>query len=204
LFEGQPLPSPASIGRFLHEQGLTRAYEKHSPLLVPERNPAEVPHAAWEMDARGYERVPDVGLVSLINLNDRCSHARLLSYPVWVGDKRCTRHPTTEDYQTALRLAFTEWGMPIQLQVDRESMFFDNTTQSPFPTRLHLWLLALNIELVFGRPRCPTDQGMTQRSHQLWAAQCLQGQTYSDWFALYWTLHQRRGVCVQGVNGGRS
>jgi hypothetical protein len=190
--ESQPLPSIASIGRFLHEQGLVRPYEKHQRLPVAARDPAQQPHAAWEMDARGYSRIPEVGLVSLIQLNDRCSHLRLLSYPVWVGEQRCTRHPTTEDYQTALRLAFTDWGLPRQVQVDHESMFFDNKSKSPFPTRLHLWLIALGIDLVFGRPHCPTDQGMTERSHQLWAAQCLEGQLYPDWHTLYWTLRQRR------------
>jgi transposase len=136
--ERQPLPSIASIGRFWHEQGVVRPYEKHQNLPVAARDPAQQPHAAWEMDARGYGRIPDVGLVSLIQLNDRCSHVRLLSYPVWVGEQRCIRHPTTEDYQTALRLAFTDWGLPEQLQVDHEAMFFDNKSKSPFPTRLHL------------------------------------------------------------------
>jgi len=189
---GRAIPSPASIGRFLREQALTRPYEKHHALPAPARHPAEQPHAVWEMDARGYGKVPDVGIISLVNLNDRCSHARLLSYPVWVGDQRCTRHPDTDDYQTALRLAFTDWGLPRQLQVDRESVFIDNHSKSPFPTRLHLWLLALGIDLVFGRCGRPTDQGMTERSHQIWDAQCLIGQRYVDWDALYGTLRQRR------------
>ncbi|MCP4308256.1 MAG: transposase [bacterium] len=191
-FTGQRTPSAASIGRFLREQNLTRSYEKHSAIAEPDHRPAEEPHEVWEMDARGYSRVPDVGVVSLVNLNDRCSHARLLSYPVWLGDKRCQRHADTEDYQTTLRLAFSDWGLPKQLQVDHESVFVDNRSKSPFPTRLHLWLVALGVELVFGRPARPTDQGMTERSHQLWAAQCLQGQRYADWDDLYLALHKRR------------
>lgn len=186
------LPSPASIGRFLREQGLTRPYQKHQTLPAPVRYPADQPHDVWEMDARGYSKVPDIGVISLVNLNDRCSHARLISYPVWVGHQRCTRHPDSEDYQTALRLAFTDWGLPRQLQVDHESVFVDNQSKSPFPTRLHLWLCALGIDLVFSRPGRPTDQGMTERSHQIWEAQCLVGQLYGDWHALYGTLHQRR------------
>lgn len=191
-FAGQALPSPASIGRFLKAQHLSRGYEKHGMLPVPDRALASTPHAIWEMDARGYSRVPEVGIVSLIDLNDRCSHVRLLSYPVGVGSQRCQRHPNTEDYQTALRLAFTDWGLPQQLQVDHEAMFADNTSKSPFPTRLHLWLLALGIDLLYGRRGRPTDQGMTERSHQLWAAQCLQGARYPTWLALYLVLRQRR------------
>ena len=191
---GQTLPSASSIERFLSAEGLSRSYEKHNDLPEPDRHPAQKPHEVWEMDARGYSKVPDAGFISLINLNDHCSHARLLSYPVWVGDKRCTRHPDTEDYQTALRLAFTDWGLPEQLQVDHDSVFVDNRSKSPYPTRLHLWLVALHVALIFGRRSRPTDQGMTERSHQLWAGQCLTGQHFIDWDHLYQTLHERRDV----------
>jgi hypothetical protein len=191
-FTGQRIPSPASIGRFLREQGLTRPYKRHGHLPQPARQPAAKPHDVWEMDARGYSQVPDVGVITLVNLNDRCSHARLLSYPVWLGHKRCQRHADTGDYQTALRLAFTDWGLPRQLQVDHETVFVDSSTTSPFPTHLHLWLIALGVDLIFGRPARPTDQGMTERSHQLWARQCLQGQRYTDWEALYLALRKRR------------
>lgn len=191
-FEQQRLPDPSSIGRFLREQGLSRRYERHSPLPEEEKASAQAVHEVWEMDARGYEYVPDVGVITLIDLNDRFSHLRLLSYPCWLGHKRCQRHADTADYQTALRLAFTDWGRPQRLQVDRESVFYDNTSQSPFPTRLHLWLLALGIQLTFGRPNQATDQAMTERSHQLWDGQCLQGQQYPAWQSLYLTLQQRR------------
>ena len=33
---------------------------------------------------------------------------------------------------------------------------------------------------------------MTERSHQLWASQVIQGATFADWQALYDALHQRR------------
>jgi transposase len=190
-FEGQTLPSASSIGRYLKEQGLSQRYEPHHDLPQPKYQPAERPHQIWEMDARGYAYVPDIGVISLINLNDRLTHARLTSYPCWVGNKRCQRHPNTQDYQTVLRLTFTRWGLPERLQVDHDSVFHDNTSQSPFPTRFHLWLIALGIDLTFSRHRRPTDQGMTERSHQLWAAQCLQGQTYMAWEDLFDNLLRR-------------
>jgi hypothetical protein len=144
------------------------------------------------MDARGYQMVPEVGLITLINLNDRYSHVRLLSYPCFLGRQRVMRHPTTEDYQAVLRLCFTQWGLPERIAVDHESVFYDNLGKSPFPTRLHLWLLALGVALFFGRPGRPTDQGMTERSHQLWARQVLQKQRFADWNSLYHALEQRR------------
>jgi transposase len=191
-FEGQPLPGRSSIARFLKEQELTRPYARHSELPQPQARSANAPHEEWEMDARGYQRVPAVGVIALINVNDVFSRVKLLSHPCWLGDKRASRHPNTEDYQLVLRLTFTEWGLPDRLAVDHDSVFYDNTSPSPFPTRLHLWLLALGISLTFGRKGRPVDQGMTERSHQTWYHQVLQGQSFPSWRALQKALNNRR------------
>ena len=191
-FAGQRVPSAASIGRWLKAEKLTRVYERHSELPQPPPQLAQRVHHLWQMDARGYDRVPAVGGVSLVQLNDCLSHARLLSFPVWLGPERPQRYVQTDDYQAALRLAFSEWGLPERVQVDRDPVFCDPKGKSPFPSRLHLWLLALGIDLVFGRAYRPQDQGLTERSHQLWATQCLVGQQFDDWQDLFLALHQRR------------
>jgi len=191
-FKGQRLPSPSSIAEFLNEQGLTRPYERHSELPQPKQRATRAPHEEWEMDSRGQERVPDIGLVALINLSDEFSKAKIISYPCTVGQKRATRRPRTEDYQLVLRLAFTEWGLPDRIAVDHDSVFYDNTCKSPFPTRFHLWLLALGVDLVFGRHGRPTDQATVERSHQTWAWQALEGQTFAEWKQLRAYLVQRR------------
>ncbi len=191
-FADHTLPSLASIGRLLQEEDLTKRYERHSPLPESTGPKASAPHETWEMDARGYEKVPDIGIISLINLNDRFTHLRLLSYPLQVGVRRVARYGDTDDYQTVLRLAFTDWGLPQQIQVDRDSVFYDNKSKSPYPTRIHLWLLALGVSLTFGRPRQPTDQGQTERSHQIWEAQSLEGQQFESWSQLYLALRERR------------
>jgi transposase len=191
-FAGQSLPDRSSIARFLKEERLARVYEHHHALPQPRSSPLKQPHEEWEMDARGHGYVSGVGVVTLIHLNDRLSRLRLLSYPCWLGEKRAQRHPTTADYQLVLRLAFTDWGLPDRLAVDHDSVFCDNTSQSPFPTRLHLWLLALGVQLVFNRKRRPTDQAITERSHQLWYAQVVQGQHFADWQDLCLQLRARR------------
>lgn len=188
---GGALPSRSSIARFLKEEGLiTRSYEKHSALPAPSARSATAAHQLWEMDAKGNEKVAGVGYVALINVNDRYSRARLLSYPCALG--RAQSHPTTEDYKTLLRLAFSEWGLPERIQVDHESVFFDNVSKSPFPTQLHLWLCALGVALCFARPNRPTDQAITERSHRLWYEQVVEGGTFGCWSALYEALLERR------------
>src|SRR5205085_3917184 len=68
------------------------------------------------------------------------------------------------------------------------------TTPSPFPTRLHLWLLALGIQVRFTRKRCPTDHAIIERTHQTMTAQALLGQTYPSPAALWTGLDERRQV----------
>jgi transposase len=191
-FKGQRLPSLSGIANFLKEQDLTRTYERHSELPQPEAQAASAPHEEWEMDSRGQEYVPDVGVIALIDLSDEFSKVKVISYPCLVGQKRATRRPRTEDYQLVLRLAFTEWGLPDRIAVDHDSVFYDNTCKSPFPTRFHLWLLALGVDLAFGRPGQPTDQATVERSHQTWAWQALEGQTFAEWDRVRAYLEQRR------------
>lgn len=193
-FRGWKLPSRSTIARFLKEEGLIESKAKGIPLPQSERVRADTAHQVWEMDARGYERIDSVGMVALINLNDRFSHTRLLCYPCLLGEKRVERHAKTEDYQAALRMAFMDWGLPTTLQVDHDSVFYDNRSPSPFPTRLHLWLIALGITLTFIEYNQPTQQGMTERSHQLWYRQVIQGHSFPEWNSLFDALIERRTV----------
>lgn len=193
------IPAPASIGRYLKEQGLSRSYQRNRELPDTEQPVATRAHQLWTMDASGSTKVPQIGLVALINISDCVSRLRAMSYPVIAGKKRTTHNPDTADYQTALRLTFTDFGMPECIQVDRAAVFYDNKAKSPFPTRFHLWLIALGIDLCFSRPRMPTDQAIAERSHQLWDRQCLLGQTFTSWDALFHTLQERRNFINQDL-----
>jgi transposase len=193
------IPAPASIGRYLKEQGLSRSYQRNCELPDTEQPKVTRVHQLWTMDASGATKVPQIGLVALVNISDCVSRLRAMSYPVIAGKKRTVHNPDTADYQTALRLAFTDFGMPECIQVDRAAVFYDNKAKSPFPTRFHLWLIALGIDLCFSRPRMPTDQAIAERSHQLWDQQCLLGQTFISWDALFHTLRERRNFINQDL-----
>lgn len=186
------LPSRSTIARYLAQEGLTRAYDRHQALPPPTPPSAQAAHEEWELDAQGYVHVPQVGVIALINLVDRFSKVKLMSYPCWVGAVRASRHPTTADYQLVIRLTASRWGLCKRLYVDRDSIFYDNGSQSPFPTHLHVWLLALGVELVIGPPHQPTQRGMIERTHQTWTNQVLTGQEFENWEALYLALDQRR------------
>src|SRR5437763_8264600 len=134
----QPLPSPARIATLLKQMGLTRHYQRHHDLPQPPRTSASTPHQEWQMDAQGIMRVEGVGKVSLINLVDVTSRLKAESYPSLE-----TTNPALADYQLTLRRAFLTYGLPEILTLDHGTVFYDNTTPSPFPTQLHFCLLAL-------------------------------------------------------------
>jgi hypothetical protein len=119
--------------------------------------------------------VEHLGRVCLVNVIDTISRLKVESYP-------CvdTTNPPLETYQLLFRRAFLATGVPRQISFDRGTVFFDTTTTSPFPTRLHLWLLGLGVEVSFTRIRRPTDHAYSERLHQTMTLQALLGQSWSD------------------------
>jgi len=67
------------------ESELTRTYHKHRELPHTTAPASQAPHEEWEMDARGYQWVPEVGVIALINVNDVFSKVKVMSLPLLVG-----------------------------------------------------------------------------------------------------------------------
>lgn len=144
------------------------------------------------MDAQGVMNVDGVGKVSVINVIDVASRLKVESCP-----RAHISKPATADYYVTLRRAFLTYGLPKRLSLDHDTVFFDNTSPSPFPTRLHLWLLGLGIDIVFTRIRRPTDHASIERTHQTMTNQALLGQTYRSPDGLWAELDERRAVLNQ-------
>ena len=185
----QTLPSRSRIAAFLKQTGLTRRYQKHAELPQPPRQVPEAAHQEWQMDAQGAMRVDGIGSVSLINVIDVVSRLKVESCP-----RVSTPKPAAADYYVTLRRAFLTYGLPLRLSLDHDTAFFDNTTPSPFPTRLHLWLVALGIEVVFTGIRRPTDHAAIERTHQTMTNQALIGQSWPNQRTLWAGLDERRTV----------
>jgi hypothetical protein len=183
-------PSSSSISRYLRSTKRTRRYRKHfdsPPSIFIETTQA---HEVWQIDAEGTKSVSKVGWISPINIKDIETKAFIMSYPCSVST--ANNLPKTIDYQWALRLAFIEWGMPLYLQTDHGSVFFDNKSTSPFPTTLYLWLLGLGIEILFTPVGKPQKQGMVERSHQTFHAQLTPGILLSSSDELFDFCQNRR------------
>jgi Helix-turn-helix domain len=158
-WKDHPLPSRSRMAALLSAEKLTRRYQKHSDLPTPAIQPQGAPHDEWELDAQGRMHVAGVGKVCLITVIDVVSRFKVESYPCLE-----TTNPPFEAYQLMLRRAELSTGLPRRITFDHGTVFYDNTSPSPFPTRLHLWLLALGIDICFTRKRRPTDHAAT-RAH---------------------------------------
>ena len=183
---GQHLPSRSRVAAFLTEQQMTRKYERHSDLPQP---PAVTPHRAheeWEVDAQGVMPVDGLGKVSIINIGDLFSRVKIDSWPCLNSS-----HPNTQDYQLVLRRAFLHFGLPERISFDHDSVFYDNASPSPFPTGLHLWLIALGIAVRFIEHAPPEEHSVIERSHQTVTNQAIRGQSFSDGAALQQSLTRR-------------
>lgn len=186
-FKHVKLPSRPRIAAFLKQENFTRPYERHSELPQPKKKVTQHVHEEWEMDAQGVIDVISVGRVSIINIIDVRSHLKVDSLPCMD-----TSHPNTQHYQFILRRAFLQYGLPERISLDRDSVFYNNTSASPFPSTLHLWLIALNIDVRFIEDPPPTEHSLIERNHQTLYRQAIAGQTFTDGDALQRRLTERR------------
>jgi transposase len=180
-FAGQRIPSRARVAAYLKEKKQVRPYERHQDLPEPKVEPVQRPHQEWEMDAQGVTTVEGLGRVSFINLMDVYSHTSIDSHACLDA-----RHPQSTEYQRVLRRAFIRYGLPEQISLDHDSAFFDNKSASPFPSRLHLWLVGLGVQVRFIHKRPPLEHARIERHHQTIA-----GQTFADLTALQRSLQAR-------------
>lgn len=185
-FADQKLPSRSRIAALLKEQRKVRKYERHQELPEPEKQPLQRPHQEWELDAQGVTTITGLGKVSVINVLDICSHISIDSHACLH-----TRHPKAEEYQRMLRRAFVRHGLPEQISLDHDSAFYDNKSASPFPSRIHLWLIALGVEVRFIRKPPPMEHARIERHHQTIARQAFAGQTFRDLSELQRQLQAR-------------
>ncbi len=147
-----------------------RRYDKHRSLPQPSSQSVQWPHEEWEVDAQGVVEVKGLGKVSLINIGDVYSGLKIDSLPCLD-----TSHPSRADYQLILRRAFTQHGLPKRISLDHDSVFYDNSSRSPFPSLLHLWLIGLGVEVRFIAKPPPMEHSRIERQHQTLFNQAVRG-----------------------------
>lgn len=183
-------PSISSISRYLKIQGRSRGRNKHVDLKTDPAFPTQRSHEIWQLDAEGNCQIENIGTIAMINIKEIHSKVYVQNFPCQLAGPN--NHCTTIDYQNVLRLGMMEFGMPDGLQVDHESIYFDNVNASPFPTTFHLWLIGLGIKMHLTPKGKPYKQGGVERSHQTMQIQIIEGQIFNEWNDLFKRCQERR------------
>jgi len=190
--KGKRLPSPASIGRFLHEAPENRRRPKRKPLELASVVLTRV-HQRWEMDFKVRIHLKDKETVQLHTVTDPFSGAHIGAY-IYKSGANTSRVPLQE-VQATLRACFSEWGtLPEEIQTDGEPILAANPGE--LPTEFTLWLAGLGIghrKIAAGRP---TQNGSVERGHRTIHDYSLQGQLHRSRADLQTYLNQ----CRQELN----
>lgn len=183
------LPKPSTIARFLKQSGLVSNYEKHFPLPNIERQDVKRPHQVWQLDGQGALDAPGIGRVNFLNIKDLFSSVYCTSWVTFSNSHNGS--PSADQYRNSLRRAFTKFGRPEKVQVDHAAVFYENKGKSPFPTRFHLWLISLGIQLIFSRKYRPTDQAVVERMHQTVENQVIGNKLFANLAAIQQKTDER-------------
>jgi len=162
--KGLPLPSPASIGRYLHQWPLFR----HQP--KPPRCPVERPHAptavhqCWQVDFKMGIHLPQGVQVNLCSARDPVGEAGIGAFIHLAGPtNQKPRTVALPELRGDLRKCFTKWHtLPDGVQTDNEAVFVGRADDL-FPSLLTLWLKGLDVNHLVIRPGTPTDNAEEER-----------------------------------------
>jgi transposase-like protein len=160
------LPSDSRLSALFHAE-CPEAVQPRKRRQYPERPPPEVthPHQRWQMD--GKEKVPvgDDNVATVLNVRDPVGALITASRAFVTTTEKGWRKLTLWEVQDTLRLAFTQWGLPLEIQTDREAVYV-GSSGSDFPSLFTLWLAGLGITHVVSRSKRPTDQPHVERTHR--------------------------------------
>ena len=164
--KGIPLPSEASIGRYLHQWPRFRRPRKEKTRRKRPQEPTQV-HQRWQIDFKMGIALEDDSLVNLHTIRDPVGEACIgvSIFPSGKVGQKASK-PTLEQVRSTLRTGFARWGtLPDEVQTDGEGVLVGQP-QDSFPTVFALWLIGLGIKHLVIRPGKPTDNAEVERCHR--------------------------------------
>ena len=172
------LPSAARLS-VLFKQCCPDAVQPRQRRLLPPPNLKVVGvHQRWQMDAKEGLRV-GTERVNVQEITDMYSGLMIASQAFVTTILTGWRHLTRAEHQQVLRQAFSQWGLPLEVQTDHDGEFV-NLPDPSFPSPFTLWLVGLGVTHILSRPHRPTDQGQVERHHRtqgdlVWKDQSFEG-----------------------------
>src|SRR3989442_7242466 len=83
------------------------------------------------------------------------------SWRRWFSPQGSWSQVPVRTVQATLRAAFGRWGRPQRFRVDNGTPW---GSWSDLPTDLALWLVGLDIGMIWNHPRTPQENGVVERS----------------------------------------
>ncbi|MDD3826855.1 MAG: integrase core domain-containing protein [Anaerolineae bacterium] len=163
---GLPLPSEASIGRYLHQWPRFRRPSKQAVARHRPNQPTQV-HQRWQTDFKLGIAMKNGTWANLYTVRDPFGEACIGAFVFPAGPMEHTPLPVDlEQVRSTLRTCFARWGtLPDEIQTDGEAVLVGHPA-APFPTVFTLWLKGLGIEHLVIRPGRPTDNAEVERCHR--------------------------------------
>lgn len=186
------LPSDSRLSA-LFKVECPEAVQPRKRRQYPEKPPPEVthPHQRWQMDGKEKVPVSEDDVATILNIRDPVGALMIASRAFVTTTEKGWRKLRLSEVQDTLRLAFTEWGMPLEIQTDREAVYTGGSN-SDFPSLFTLWLVGLAITHVVSRSKRPTDQAHVERTHRTLGDMAWQDEHFDEVESLQTTLDERR------------
>ena len=161
-----------------------------------QRRPAAPPtarhvHELWQVDGKEAVRLADGTIATVFEVREPVACVCLGAIAHAVQTAKAWRKLTLHEVQTDLRQVFTEFGLPVGIQTDREKVYGRPPTEA-FPTLFTLWLVGLGIDHHFTRPGRATDQAHVEREHRTLFDWLEQPQPLANLEVLQTTLDEAR------------
>jgi transposase InsO family protein len=157
---GLALPSPAQIGRYLHQWSRFRRSLKQKAATPPAGGATRV-HQRWKLDFKVKIQLTDTP-AQLFSLTDEFSGACVGSYLF----AHAGTSPQLEHVKAFLRARFARMGLPEEIQTDGEVVLVGRAGQHYFPSRFTLWLAGFGIAHRVIAAGKPTQNAEVERTHR--------------------------------------
>jgi hypothetical protein len=155
--DGRALPTPRTLQRWFKKFTIPAAPPGRRPATAADR--AERPHEVWQMDAVEHVPLRTGQQISWLRVVDELSGAVLQTTVFSQGAFGTVGAATVQRH---LRVAFSRWGRPMRFRVDNGAPW--GSSLNEFPTDLALWLLGLEVDIIWNPPRQPQKNGVVERS----------------------------------------
>lgn len=163
VLDGLVLPKPRALAYFFRQACPELLQKRRRRPAAPPR--AQHVHELWQVDGKEAVRLADGTIATVFEVREPVACVCLGTIAHAMQTTNAWRKLSLREAQADLRQIFTEFGLPVSIQTDREKLYGRPPTEG-FPTLFMLWLVGLGLDHHFTRPGQATDQAHVEREHR--------------------------------------